>query len=165
MGLRFGDLTRDKRVGPCGYGGLKVALRSTGAPSQPRDDFTRRFDYGDRLLQYRFDVFGKDGDILEPTNIRAPTQKAEFLFAKTRRRLKSEPQPELRVVPKFRMGVQRQVVSKKIDVVREQSRQTLFHPSRHATILPTPKKPVVNKNRIGTGSNRGFNQGQAGGYP
>jgi hypothetical protein len=58
--------------------------------------------------------------------------------------------------------VQRQVVGKQINILRQQFLQALLHPAHHTPVLPTPKQAVVHKYSVRLGGNRRVNQGQRG---
>jgi hypothetical protein len=58
------------------------------------------------------------------------------------------PGPAARCCP-LGVRIQRQVVGKKIDVVRQQQLQALLHPARDPAILATPEQAVVHENGVG----------------
>ena len=62
------------------------------------------------------------------------------------------------------MRIQRQVVGKQADVVRQQALQALLHPAGNASVLPAPEQAVVDKNGIGLLGNGRIDQRPAGGH-
>ncbi len=64
------------------------------------------------------------------------------------------------------MGIERQMVGIEVDVMRQQQRQTLFHPADDRAIVAavpaTPEQPMVNKNGVGLRRDGRFNQRQTG---
>ena len=60
------------------------------------------------------------------------------------------------------MRVQRKVIGKQIDVMRQQQGQALLHPASHTPILGAPEQSVVDKNGVRVRCNGGLNQGTAG---
>ena len=62
------------------------------------------------------------------------------------------------------MGVQRQVVCPKIDVVLQQQSEALLHPAGDPAILSAPEKAVVHEDRIGPVIQCGLDQRPAGGH-
>ena len=55
------------------------------------------------------------------------------------------------------------MIRQKVDVVLEQAREPLFHPARHAAVLPAPEQSVMHQNGVGLLGHGGFDQGQTGG--
>jgi len=62
------------------------------------------------------------------------------------------------VVAKFGMCVQGQVVCDQVDVVLQQTLQTLLHPTRDGAVLAAPKQTVVHQDRVGLGVDRRIDQ-------
>ena len=162
VNLRLGDFTRDESVRPGGNRRLEISLSASRAPSQFCYGFGRRIHNSDRPLQDALDMFYKNTCVLETTTICTGSEKTQTLFAEERICFEPESQTQLGIVSEFRVGIQRQVVGVQIDIVRKQQGEPLFHPSGNATILPAPEQPVMNKNRVGPGLDRGLDQSKAG---
>ena len=163
VGLGLRDFASNKCVGSGGNGVFKVALRAAGAPGDAphRPRFARHQHH--RTAYYRLHMGGQRGSVGK-TTLRWLSQPAELLLAKAHLPHQPEALAELRVVaPKF-VGVQRQVVGKKVDIVRQQQRQALAHPAGHAAVVAAPKQTVVHQDRISVLGHSGLNQGQTGGH-
>ncbi len=95
--------------------------------------------------------------------IHALPHKTQVLLAKAGLGLQTQPQAQLRVVAQFGVRIERQVVGKQIDIVRQQQRQPLLHPAGDAPVLSAPEQAMVDKNSICLRGNRRLDQGPAGG--
>ena len=72
----------------------------------------------------------------------------QVLLTKMSPWLQTQGSTELSVVAQKGMGIQRQVVGKQADVMGQQFRQALLHPSGHHPALVFPKKAMVHQKRI-----------------
>ena len=88
--------------------------------------------------------------------------KAQVLLAKALVGGPAQHPAQLRVVTHFEVRIQRQMVGKQVDVIRQQQPQTLAHPASDAAVLATPEKAVVHKNGVGPASDGRFDQRPAG---
>jgi hypothetical protein len=86
------------------------------------------------------------------------------LFAEPTLGLQAQHAGQLGVVAQFWMRIERQVISKQVDAMRQQQPQALAHPTRDATILAAPKQAVVHHDGIGLGVNGRLYQGPASGH-
>ena len=107
----------------------------------------------------------KNFRILKRAGVYAPAQKTQVLLAEAGLRPQTQLQAQLRVIAQFRVRVQRQMVGKQVDVVRQQQSQALLQPADDTPVLTAPEQAMVNKNRVGPRRNGSFNQGPAGGHP
>ncbi len=149
VGLRLRNLTRKKGVGAGSDGRFKIRLRAARAPGDATNRPQAVSNQQGRSPQYRFDMGPKSSGILKFTAINANTEESKFLLAKAMRRLQSQAQPELGVVTKLGMSVQRKMVGKQVDVMSEQQGQAPLHPSGNPPVLATPEKSMMHKDGIG----------------
>lgn len=70
---------------------------------------------------------------------------------------------ELRVVAKFRMRIEREVIGEEVDVVRQQGTDAAAADTGDAPILALPEPAVMDEQRIGTARDGGVDQCLAGG--
>ena len=151
MRLRLGDLSGDERLRARSDGGFKVALRATRAPRYSFNSFVRPPRLGDRTIQHMFQLPRQHIGIGKRFAIGALAQKTQVLLTKAAVGLQPQPQPQLGVIAQRGVRVQRQMVGKQVDVVRQQTFQPLLHPAGHPAVLAAPEQAVVHKNRVGTG--------------
>lgn len=153
--LRLRDLPGDEGIGSCGDRGLEVRLRATRAPGYATQGAAVTRHHGRHSTERQFNLPGecRQGDRLQQR-----ANEAEVLLAKACVCKPSQALPELRVVAELWMRIERQVVGKQVDVVREQRRQALLEPPGHRPLVPTPEQPVVNQNRIGPSIDRRVDQ-------
>jgi hypothetical protein len=72
-------------------------------------------------------------------------QPAQVLIAECGLPLHAQPRTKLRVVAQFGMGIQRQVIGKQIDVMRQQQTDALLEPARDAPSMPRQNRPWCTK--------------------
>ena len=97
-------------------------------------------------------------NIFKNVTIDSLANKPDVLLAKMALRLQTKTQSQLRVVPQFGVRIERQMVGEQVDVVRQEQRQPLFHPTSDAAVLAAPKKAVVYKDCVRLRSDGSFNQ-------
>jgi len=163
MGLGFRDFAGDEGIGAGRNGRLEVTLRAPGAPGHATDGALRRCvglhqrhraPQGLRHMVCQGLAAGKGG----------ACHKAQVLLAKARIRCQAEHPAELGVVAPLSMGVQRQVVGKQVDVMRQQQLQPLLEPAGHAAVLSAPEQAVVHEDGIGLRGDGRFDQRAAGAH-
>ncbi len=161
MGLGLRNFTGDESVHALSNGRFKIALRPATAPSHTANRPIAATHANDRPSKHRRHMVGQT--LGTGPSLRPSPHKTQVLFAKAPIGLQAEHAGQLGVVAQLRMGIERQVVSKQVDAMRQQQAQSLAHPTRDAPILATPEQAVVHHDGVGLGVNGGLYQGPAGG--
>ncbi|MNS90386.1 hypothetical protein D3C72_1244360 [compost metagenome] len=89
---------------------------------------------------------------------RDAADKAEILLPEASVCLPAQTHTQLRVVAQFRMGVERQVIGKQVDVVLDHALDALLHPPSDAPVIPAPEQAMVHKDGICPGGNGRIDQ-------
>ena len=161
MRLRLRNLARDERIDTLRDSGFKIALRAPGAPSHALHRTLMAANAGHRSAQGLCHMVGQR--LRARPRLATQPQESQIFFAKAPIGLKTQHTPQLSVVAQFRMGIERQVVSKQVDAVRQQQAQPVTHPTGDAPILAAPKQAMVHHNGIGLYSDGRFDQCPTGG--
>ncbi len=164
MGLWLRYFTRDERLRTGCNRSFEVTLGAAAAPGDPSDDPLHLPDTDQRTPKpvFQMPCQRRLRQWLDP--VRPAADKTKVLLTETACCLQAEQAPELGVVAPLGMRVQRQVIGKQIDIVRQQQGQALFHPAGHTAILPAPEQAVVHEDRIGLHVDCSFDQRSARGH-
>ena len=114
MGRLFRNLAAEVEVTSCGNRVLEIALRATGAPTDATDLSVHVADFQRRAAQNRADDARK---FTSRDRRRQVSEKADLLVTEAGVGMQSETLAELRVVAKFGVRVERQVIGKHTDFI------------------------------------------------
>jgi hypothetical protein len=142
MGLRLRDLPGDESLRTGRNGRFEIALRTAAAPSDRANGLlrTHHTDHWPPQPQLKMACRLPSGEVRLPVSP-AP-HKTQFLFAETGIGLQAQHKAKLCIVAPFGVRIQRKMVGKEVDIVRQQQCQALLHPAGHAAILATPEQAM-----------------------
>lgn len=152
----------DKGIHPQGDGLFKIALGATAAPGQSGDRLLGLANDQRHPLETRMDI---GFQACHRSRFKRAAEPADVLLAKTALGLPAQTEGQLGVIAQTGVGIQGQVVGKKIDVGLEQGPQASLADTGDAAILAPPEIAVVHQDGIGFSSNGGIYQGLAGRHP
>jgi hypothetical protein len=154
-----------KACAPAAMGRFEVALRAAAAPSDRANGLlrTHHTDHWPPQPQLKMACRLPSGEVRLPVSP-AP-HKTQLLFAETGIGPQAQHPAKLCIVAPFGVCIQRKMVGKEVDIVRQQQCQALLHPAGHAAILATPEQTMVHEDRIRLGSYRRFDQRPARRHP
>ncbi|CAM2149334.1 hypothetical protein PT2222_210077 [Paraburkholderia tropica] len=157
----LGDFAGKEHVGARVDGRVEEALRRARAPCHAAQlpvgiaEHERRAP--ERLLDLR-------GEVRERDRHGQRGHPAEILLAEPLLADPAELGAELRVIAELRVAVERQMVGKQVEVVREQCLQATIFAPRDLRRLVLPEVAVMDQHGVGAPLERGFQKGQRGGH-
>jgi hypothetical protein len=123
----------------------EITLRRTGTPCNAAYGLFRISDHQWHTLQRSFNAAGK---LLQGLRCCQLAVAGEILVAEPAALDKTQPAGELRVVAKFGMRIQRQVVGQQADIVPQQVRNAAFLDAGDRRILAAPEIAMMHQHRI-----------------
>src|SRR3989338_2435519 len=151
MEILFGDFPGEIRIHALRYRHFKITLRPAAAP--------RHFSYApgmvsDDLRDTLQAVLNLQGKLCKRLCMRRFTEARDVLLAEPAMLHQAQQFAELRVVAKFGMCVQRQVICQQTHVVAQQLRDASFPDAYDGGILVAPEITVMHQDRVRTPCNR-----------
>ena len=116
------------------------------------------------MIQLGFQVLRQHLCIGKAASLNSLAQASQRLFAKLAHNPKVQQVTQLGVIAQLRVCIQRKVIGKKVNVVRQQQGQSLLHPPRDPPVLATPKKTMMNEYCVCMRRDRRLNQRTTGGH-